>query len=99
MNFRLFLIIYVYQSNLTGTDLQNMGQAASSVSTAEAEIKQLHCRLAANFNVIKSLATASHIEVVHCIEELNTVLVLETAFFSFKCIREAKLSIEKKHLK
>ncbi|XP_005097059.1 RING finger protein 141 [Aplysia californica] len=50
-----------------------MGQATSSVSTADGDLRQLQGQFAANFNIVKSLATVSHAEVVDCIEELNTV--------------------------
>ncbi|XP_059149806.1 RING finger protein 141-like [Physella acuta] len=51
-----------------------MGQSSSySPNKTDRDIDQLHVKLAAHFNIIKSLATVTHQEVVDCIEELNSV--------------------------
>ncbi|CAL1533728.1 unnamed protein product [Lymnaea stagnalis] len=50
-----------------------MGQISSSASNpSEGDIGQLQSKLFAHFNIIKSLATVKHKEIVDCIEELNT---------------------------
>ena len=48
-----------------------MGQNPSAVSSLETEIQHAQGKLAANFDLIKSIATVSHEHVICCIEELN----------------------------
>ncbi|KAK6972769.1 RING finger protein 141, partial [Biomphalaria glabrata] len=49
-----------------------MGQATSSIPS-ESDLGQFNNKLVTHFNIIKSLATVSHKDIVDCIEQLNTV--------------------------
>ncbi|BFZ05010.1 hypothetical protein BsWGS_08049 [Bradybaena similaris] len=65
-----------------------MGQTPS---TSEGDLGQLHSKLVAHFDIIRSLATVTHPELMECIEELNIV----TRSFTDKAGKQLRFVIKK----
>ncbi|CAG5124264.1 unnamed protein product [Candidula unifasciata] len=68
-----------------------MGQSPSTSSASEGDLGHLHSKLMAHFDIIKSLATVTHAELVECIEELNMV----TRSFTDKAGKQLRFIIKK----